>query len=34
MACVDAPPAVEFVEHILDFVSLAVEIFVEFCGYM
>lgn len=33
IACVDAPPAFEFAEHILDFVTLALKIFVKVCRY-
>ena len=32
IACVDAAPVFEFAEHVLDFVALAVEIFVKVSG--
>ena len=32
IAGVDAPPILEFTEHIFDFMSLAIEGFVEGCG--
>ena len=32
IACVDMSPVFKFTEHILDFVALAIEAFVEACG--
>ena len=32
IACVDTSPVFKFTEHILDFVALAIEAFVEACG--